>query len=597
MKLTASTLSLIASGLFLLVASVVAAPNISPDNSNIRYIGRWDQSNSSQPWAYAKGSSIIANFDILNSDSCAISATFSGSTTDYLRVIIDDDASTSYKIQISSGSSSHTLASGLCGAVHKIEIAKETDAGRWTFHGFELDGGITSPPAALSRKLVFYGDSNLAGYSLAHEQNQSAQSLRGSYYGLAGIVSRMFDAEYSNISRSGATIRTLHASYDRIDWFTPGLLWGLTSDQPDAVIINIGANDVGRPKRKIKKDYHSFLDDMRQSYPNAHIVLYNGWGWDYNEPANYTHEVVDERRDPNMSVSIFPWLFEQWHGSEYDHGGMAHQLAEHLASILNWTAAPADVMSGYGIDGDVANGSFEDIVPFGGYGWRYYTDTGVSRLDNQGGAQHGNYYLRLADGAAVHQPNPATDGDSFTVSFWLRAANDAQLKVSVDFRTQHIWTDPLDSITQTFYPTNQWAKYVMTASAPTGTSNPVFQTRLTFQAASGSTVDIDNVVMSLDGGSETCVDNDRDGYGNPGSATCNQGAAHDCDDFDTLINPGAEEILCNGKDDDCNPSTPDDDPLVCPVQMCAIPGDSCRNINDCCSGNCSKGKPSNRICQ
>jgi hypothetical protein len=580
--------------LILLSITVDAAQFIAPGpDDNIRYTGRWDRTNNGQPWAYAKGTSLIANFH-----GTGISATFSDTSTDYLRIIIDDAASESIKIQVSSGAFSYELASGLDDSLHKIEIVKETDAGRWSFHGFDIEGtDVEDEPVELLRKLVFYGDSNLAGDSLEHEQNQSARSLRGSYYGFAGIVSRMFDAQYSNISRSGASIRSLHTSFDRIDWFTPGLLWDLSVDPPAAVIINIGANDVGRPKRKIKKDYHSLLDDMRAAYPDAHIVLYNGWGWDYDEPANYTHEVIAERGEySNMSSDIFPWLFEQWHGSEYDHSGMAHQLARHLSTKLDgWVPAEADVMNGFGLDGDVANGSFEEVAPFGGYGWRYYTDSGVSRVHDPDGAHDGDYYLRLMNGAASHQPNPALDNETFTVTAWMRGANnDARIHMTIDFRGQHIWTDPLDSTTVTKNLTTEWKQYDITATAPSNMEDPVFQTRLTFQAATDYSVDIDNVVMSFGNEPDLCTDDDGDGYGNPGSSDCTNGAETDCRDNDASVNPSATEICGNGVDDDCNTSTPDSGGNACPA--CALIGESCRNNSDCCAGSCSKGKPADRVC-
>ncbi|OGO12507.1 MAG: hypothetical protein A2Y53_01870 [Chloroflexi bacterium RBG_16_47_49] len=48
-----------------------------------------------------------------------------------------------------------------------------------------------------------------------------------------------------------------------------------------------------------------------------------------------------------------------------------------------------------------------------------------------------------------------------------------------------------------------------------------------------------------------CVDNDGDGYGSPGVATCPNGIATDCDDNNVLINPSSAEV-CNGVDDNCN---------------------------------------------
>jgi len=571
------------------LATSADAAFFEPDEVDIRLTGRWDQSNPAQPWAQAKGTSIIFQFS-----GSSLSGNFSASTTDYLRIIIDNDAAGSLKIPISSSNVSYPLVTGLEDeeAYHTIEIVKETDAGRWTIHGFEADS-LSSP--ALPRpdlRLVFYGDSNLAGYSLEHEQNQGGRHLQGSYYGYAGIVSRMFGAEYSNISRSGASIRSLHASFDRIEWYTPGSLWDFNEFQPDAVVINIGANDVGRPKAKFKKDYHALLDDMRAVYPNAHIMLYNAWGWDYDEPANFIDEVIDARNDSDMSYATFPWIFEQWHGCEYDHSGMAHVLAAHLNTIFGWTPGVADVMNGYGAEGNVANGGFEEIAPFGGYGWRYSEDDGVGRVEGGGDG----YFLRLVNGAASHQPNPAENGQSFTVTVLMRGAeNGDQVHMTMDFRDQEMWTAPLSSKTLTKTLSTTWQEFTMSATAPTGTSRPVFHTRLTFQAAAGSTVDIDDVSMSVGAGIEECQDTDGDGYGMPGSVDCAYHEA-DCDDGNDSVNPGVSEFCGNSIDDNCNGEV-DGESEGCLPPTCADGGESCVTGSDCCSGACSKGKPSRRVCQ
>jgi hypothetical protein len=241
----------------------------------------------------------------------------------------------------------------------------------------------------------------------------------------------MLDAEYHNVSRSGATISSLNSRYDRIAYGSANPKWTFSNFPADVVVVNLGANDVGKPKGTIKSDYHAFLDDSRLAYPGAHIMLFNAWGWDYDEPANYIHEVIAERTDPRMSSAIFPWLFEQWPGCEYDHAGMAQILADHLTSTLGWSQSPTDIMSGYGRNGDVANGSFEEVAPLGGYGWRYYTDSGVSRVHAPGDAFDGDYYLRLSNGAATHQPIPAVDGESFTVTVWMRGDQDGD-QVDID---------------------------------------------------------------------------------------------------------------------------------------------------------------------
>lgn len=61
-------------------------------------------------------------------------------------------------------------------------------------------------------------------------------------------------------------------------------------------------------------------------------------------------------------------------------------------------------------------------------------------------------------------------------------------------------------------------------------------------------------------------DGDGDGYydaGNPDCAATWPAHSLDCDDNDPDVNPGAEEIACNEIDDDCDPSSVDDDGTGC----------------------------------
>lgn len=60
------------------------------------------------------------------------------------------------------------------------------------------------------------------------------------------------------------------------------------------------------------------------------------------------------------------------------------------------------------------------------------------------------------------------------------------------------------------------------------------------------------------------ADNDGDGYGGSDQFdACPQigyvTSSNDCDDTNPNVNPGMNEVPYNGLDDDCDPSTPDDD--------------------------------------
>ncbi|MDP7014939.1 MAG: GDSL-type esterase/lipase family protein [Pirellulaceae bacterium] len=354
-------------------------------------------------------------------------------------------------------------------------------------------------------RIQFYGDSNLAGYSLEHERNKRGAAYSGCHFTFAGIASRLLDAEYQNISVSGATILGRHNSvmsfFDKMDFYEDEPKWQFGRFPADVCVVNIGANNVNRNgKEEIQRDYLALLRKLRQAHPAAHIVVMNGYGWDRDETANYTHEVVRKSADKRMSRVVFPWLFNEWHGCEYDHAGMARVLAEHLTTVNPaWRAVRAmDVMDGFGREGDVANGSFEFAAPFGGFGWRYF-QAGAVRVHAPNESPSGEWFLRLPENCQVHQPNPAEKSKRYTYRLKLRSPNSGEAKIRIEFRDQQ-FRNEIEGASREFVfkPGLNWREYSVSANSPDGTgdkSRDAWQIIVRMISNAG-TVECDNVRLT-----------------------------------------------------------------------------------------------------
>ena len=483
----------------------IAAVAHEPPDAQVHFVGRWDLSDPSRPWCAWQGSSFEASFK-----GKGITASFESDREEYVRVIVDDDHLGSRKIKIKQGRHEYSLVSDLALAPHTVEVVKETYTGRSRLylHEVKVDDGefILVARNEPRLRIQFYGDSNLAGYSLEHEKNQGDASYSGCHFTFAGIVSRMFEAEYQNISVSGAKIlgsqNSVMSFFSRMDFYEAQPKWDFSRFPADICVVNIGANNVNRnSKNEIKKDYRTLLLQLRQAHPHAHIVVMNGYGWDRNETANFTQEVVDELADKNMSRVVFPWLFNEWHGCEYDHAGMARVLAEHLETIdPAWkTVREMDVMDGFGRDGNVANGSFEFAAPFGGFGWRYFQD-GAFRVHAPKESPDGEWFLRIPEQSEVHQPNPATKSRRYSYRFKLRSPDSGQARIRIEFRDQQYRNEIKDS-SQEFHlhPGIEWKEYNVVVRSPDGTgdrSRDVWQIILRVVSDSG-TVECDDVRLSI----------------------------------------------------------------------------------------------------
>lgn len=466
---------------------------VAPSDPRLRYVGRWRFDDPERPTAGWQGASVALRFD-----GTGVEATLdAGKRREYSRVVVDGDGAGSARFAASPGVGTYVLARDLGPGPHLVELIKETEAGcGFALHGLIVTGRPLEAPPPAARHIEFYGDSGLAGYSLMSERNRDGWDLVGSHNTYAGVTARAFGADYHNISVSGATLASMARDYDLRDRHDPASTWDFARYPADVVVVDLGSNDVYEVRpAEVRRRYARLLDLLRAAHPEAHIVLFNSYGWGRIEPADYSARVVEEYGDPNVSAAFFPWLFERWHGCESDHGGMARYLIAHLERVMGWQAGEPDLMSGYGWEGDVANGGFEEAAPFGGFGWRYADARGVDRVRDAASAREGEHYLRLARGASVHQSNPARGGQRVSLELWARgAAGPARAAVTIDFRGQEMGTKPLWSRTRQLELTPEWTRHVVSAVAPPVPGDPVFQTRVTLAAAAAA-VDYDGLVM------------------------------------------------------------------------------------------------------
>jgi len=98
--------------------------------------------------------------------------------------------------------------------------------------------------------------------------------------------------------------------------------------------------------------------------------------------------------------------------------------------------------------------------------------------------------------------------------------------------------------------------------------------------------------------SGVCTDGDGDGYGDPGDASCTNGAQTDCDDTNALVNPGAGEgpegdpTCSDGLDNNCDGNIDAADPFCQPAIDCSQFNDK----NSCNADPTCRWDNKNKVC-
>jgi lysophospholipase L1-like esterase len=457
--------------------------NIEPDDTRLTYSGRWDLSNPKQPINYWQGTSIE-----FATNGSTVSINLAATINEEYIILINGIPNES-KLKVSPDQTDYLIANSLDGSSspHVIEIFKETNTGSVIFSGIEIQNGtIFKHDQPRKLRIAFFGDSNMEGYSLYSEKDRGGM---GTYYAYPSMTSRMLDADVQIMAKSGATLAG--SGLNNVTDFIKSVNWPIQNQDlidtfnPDVIIVNAGANDIysasgGNQKTIIKQRYELVIEELRQFYGSSpHIVLMNAYGWDINEPANYSFELLENLN--NVSVLLFPWCWEQWHGTMVEHAGQSRLLANHISQLnQNWSIlSDAEVFNPFGSQNLITNGSFEEIAidGFNSFGWRYFED-GVERINDSDSAAEGNYYIRLNAGELIHQgqdatgdfiPGAAPEGQLYEFSAMIRTNSPSgTAEISMDFEGQNLYGRG-NTQTRVFSVASEWSEYSGEFVAPSDT--------------------------------------------------------------------------------------------------------------------------------
>jgi lysophospholipase L1-like esterase len=334
-----------------------AKPAPADAKFGVRFVGRVDASDPAGARFAWSGTGLVARFS-----GTSIAAKFSAGQQ--YTVVIDGEVTPKW---VPTGGED-TIAEGLDDGEHVIEIYRRTEANQGDAVFMELvpDGKLLDPPAAPARRIEIIGDSITCGYGdEGADMNCSFSADTENHYLTYGAVAaRKLDAELSTIAWSGkgvvcnygdgasSCVDPLPEYYDRTLPNRSTSMWDFSKWQADAVVINLGTNDMSTAEDPSEDEFESayvaLLERIRNAYPDAYILCTNGpmlSGADLASVRSYIDNAVHTRvAAGDHRVGTFQLQTEDgsngygcdWHPSVATHAQMADTLVAALQDALGW---------------------------------------------------------------------------------------------------------------------------------------------------------------------------------------------------------------------------------------------------------------------
>jgi lysophospholipase L1-like esterase len=255
--------------IFFVARNQAAARMGTPQDPNVRYIGRWDTSNSLVYNSYWPGAYFKTSFT-----GTTIKLKLAGFSGIYVSIDHGPDIHITY---LGSNGIVNLTHTPLKAGTHTLRVAVANDIDTLHFKGLILDpGAITVAPSISSQLIEFVGDSITVG----------ATDINYALSDYAWLTAERLSVEHTQIAEGGMCLvdnvqcaapdpTGMSRQYFKLttSYINDSLDWDFSRYQATAVVINLGTNDQGNHvgDALFQSTYITFLHNIRAKYPHALI--------------------------------------------------------------------------------------------------------------------------------------------------------------------------------------------------------------------------------------------------------------------------------------------------------------------------------------
>ncbi|WP_405467744.1 GDSL-type esterase/lipase family protein [Streptomyces canus] len=314
-------------------STLAAAPG-QPGDPNIKFVGRWDTRTSTAYTPYWAGAYYRVGFT-----GRTVQLKQRGTIDFWARI---DNGPVKFYDDVKG--TVNLTPSPLTAGNHTLQVNYQVVAGSYrgdaVFQGLVLDSGATTfAPPAPGKLIEFVGDSITVGTT-------SSQNARTAY---GWLIGERLGTEHTQIAQGGACLVAaadgcvgLERQFTRLNPNAATPDWDFSRYQANAVVINLGTNDVGHGVSSVQFQaaYTSLLGKVRAAYPQAWIFALETFRGRYVPQTEAAVRAAVDGGDSRVSfVDTTGWLgsgdlTDSVHPNDQGHRVIADRLAPVIAARI-----------------------------------------------------------------------------------------------------------------------------------------------------------------------------------------------------------------------------------------------------------------------